>query len=205
MTSRHWLGIGLGIVVLAFVGWIASKTTWKPVEVEMPPKGEARSNPFYAVQRVAEQLGATTTWQHSLGSAEADAVVVASALHWTVIPSRREAIERWVDDGGRLVVDGRFLGTPDDVIQQLPSIFMQRAHEVRTVVHRNVGFVIQGLDWPNDVKIYHEAWKNAGLRQLDQLYTPESTGAGGCDEGAVAAAGSSGAGAAASGGRVMAR
>lgn len=42
-----------------------------------------------------------------------------------------------------------------------------------------VVFVIQGLDWPNDVKIYHEAWRNAGLRQLDELYTPERTGQGG--------------------------
>ena len=113
MTSRHWLGIGLGLVALAFVVWISTLTTWKPVEVELPPKGEARSNPFYAVQRLAEQLGARTAWQHSLGSAEADAVLVASALHWTVIPARRQAIERWVDNGGRLVVDGRFLGTSE--------------------------------------------------------------------------------------------
>lgn len=111
MTSRHWLGIALGVVAVALVGWIASNTTWKPFDVEMPPKGEARINPFYVSQRLAEQLGARTQWQHSLGSAEADAVVVASSLNWTVIPSRRQAIERWVDNGGRLVVDGRFLGT----------------------------------------------------------------------------------------------
>lgn len=115
MTSRHWLGIGLALVVLAFAGWLSSRLVVKPVEVDLPPKGEARSNPFYAVQRVAEQLGARTAWQHSLGSAEADAVVVASALHWTVIPARRQAIERWVDNGGRLVVDGRFLGTGEFV------------------------------------------------------------------------------------------
>ena len=111
MTSRHWLGIALGVAALALVGWIASNTEWKPFDVEMPPKGEARINPFYASQRLAEQLGASTKWQHSLGSAEADAVIVASALNWTVIPARRQAIERWVDNGGRLVVDGRFLGT----------------------------------------------------------------------------------------------
>ena len=40
-------------------------------------------------------------------------------------------------------------------------------------------FVFQGLDWPNDVTVYHEAWTNAALRRLDDLYTPERTGQGG--------------------------
>ena len=62
---------------------------------------------------LAEQLGANTAWQHGLGSAEGDAVIVASALHWSLIPARRQAIERWVDNGGRLVVDSLFLGTEE--------------------------------------------------------------------------------------------
>ena len=36
-----------------------------------------------------------------------------------------------------------------------------------------VALVIQGLDWPNDVTVYHEAWRNARLRQLDAIYAPE--------------------------------
>ena len=36
--------------------------------MNLPPKGEARRNPFYAAQRLAEQLGANTAWQHGLGS-----------------------------------------------------------------------------------------------------------------------------------------
>ena len=40
-------------------------------------------------------------------------------------------------------------------------------------------FVFQGLDWPNDVTVYHEAWTNAALRRLDDLYTPERTVQGG--------------------------
>lgn len=113
MTSRRWLTGGILILVLAFVGWIAANTRWEPYEVDMPPKGEARRNPFYAAQRLAEQLGAETTWRHALGEAEPDGVVVASALYWTLIPARRQAIEQWVDNGGRLVVDGGFLGTEE--------------------------------------------------------------------------------------------
>ncbi len=126
MTSRRWLGVGIAVLVLAFFGWIAANTTWEPFEVDMPPKGEARRNPFYAAQRLAENLGAETSWRHALGEAEPDGVVVASALYWTLIPSRRQAIERWVDNGGRLVVDGGFLGTQEfdawsGISQELPD------------------------------------------------------------------------------------
>ncbi|MEJ2483305.1 MAG: glycosyltransferase [Gemmatimonadota bacterium] len=40
-------------------------------------------------------------------------------------------------------------------------------------------FVFQGLDWPNDVKVYHEAWTNAALRRFDAIYTPGRNGQGG--------------------------
>jgi hypothetical protein len=113
MTSRRWIGVGLGVLVVAFAAWIAVNTRWEPFEVDLPPKGEARVNPLYAAQQLARQLGADTAWQHALGSAEPDAVVVATALYWTLIPARRQAIEQWVDNGGRLVVDGLFLGTEE--------------------------------------------------------------------------------------------
>jgi len=113
MTSRHWLGIGLGLFVLVLGVWLATNITWEPQSMDLPPKGEARVNPFYATQRLAEQLGARTAWQHGLGAAEPDAVIVASALHWSLIPARRRAIEQWVDNGGRLIVDSLFLGTEE--------------------------------------------------------------------------------------------
>jgi hypothetical protein len=111
MTTGRWVALGVSVLVVLLIVYVASNTTWEPFEVDLPPKGEARLNPFYATQRLAEELGAETTWQHGLGSAEPDAVLVASALYWTLIPSRRVAIEQWVENGGRLVVDGRFLGT----------------------------------------------------------------------------------------------
>jgi hypothetical protein len=90
---------------------VASNTSWEPTEVPRPLRGEARTNPFYTAQRFAEALGARTDWRHSLGDTPADAVVVASSFHWDLIPSRQRALERWVESGGRLVVDNRFLAT----------------------------------------------------------------------------------------------
>jgi hypothetical protein len=91
--------------VLALVVWIASNSTWVDVPVPMPLKGDARVNPFYAVQRFAETLEARTSWDRTLQVPASNAVIVLSAWHWNLSASRRDAIERWVESGGRLVVD----------------------------------------------------------------------------------------------------
>jgi hypothetical protein len=109
MTRRRLTGIAAGLAVVALVVWIARNTTWEPIEIPLPPSGEALTNPFYAAQRLAEQLGARTEWRHDLGSAAPDGVVVVSGLNWSLIVSRRTAIEQWVEDGGRLVVDSSVL------------------------------------------------------------------------------------------------
>ena len=111
MTSRRLLLAGLTLFVLLLVGWIFANTTWEPTEVPAPRRGEARTNPFYTAQRFAETLGARTDWRHTLGDTPADAVIVASSFHWDLIPSRQRVLERWVENGGRLVVDNRFIAT----------------------------------------------------------------------------------------------
>ena len=113
MTRGRWIAFGVtaGVVLLAF--WLWRAITWTSIDVETGLKGEARTNPFYAAQRFAEQLGATTTWEHALGDAAPDAVVFASGFHWSLIPSRRKELERWVESGGRLVADNQLLGTEE--------------------------------------------------------------------------------------------
>jgi hypothetical protein len=44
----------------------------------------------------------------------ADSVIVLSDWHWSLSKSRREALERWVESGGRLVIDGRVPGRQDE-------------------------------------------------------------------------------------------
>jgi len=100
----------IGVLVAALIWWIASNTSWVEVKVPAPLRGEARVNPFYAAQRFAEGLGARTSWDHRLIVPRSDAVVVLSAWHWTVNPSRERALKGWVESGGRLVVDGTLIG-----------------------------------------------------------------------------------------------
>jgi hypothetical protein len=110
MTRVSVMWMFAGAAVVALVAWVASNTYWTDVKVPMPPKGEARTNPFYAVQRFAEALGARTVWDRVLTIPPPDAVIVLSAWHWSLTDGRREALERWVESGGRLVVDETLAG-----------------------------------------------------------------------------------------------
>ncbi|HSL20229.1 MAG TPA: DUF4350 domain-containing protein [Vicinamibacterales bacterium] len=107
-----WLLVGSPLALL--VVWIALNTSWVDVKLPMPPKGEARTNPFYAVQRFAGALGARTTWDRVLAVPPPESVIVLSAWHWSLSSSRRNALERWVESGGRLVVDRTLVGGGDE-------------------------------------------------------------------------------------------
>jgi len=114
--TRKRLGISLLVTVSAalLAVWIGNHTSWEEVKVPMPPKGEALINPFYAAQRFAENLGATTSWDRMLTVPRADAVIVISSWHWSLSRSRRAALERWVGAGGRLVVDDMLLDPEEE-------------------------------------------------------------------------------------------
>ena len=107
-----WVG-GLAVASL-LVYWVARNTEWAEVKIPLPPKGEAAVNPFYAVQRFAEALGARTSWDRQLVVPPADAVIVVSAWHWDLTERRRYSLERWVESGGRMVVTGRLAGGQDE-------------------------------------------------------------------------------------------
>jgi hypothetical protein len=104
----------IGIVLLYAAGnWIASNTEWVEHTLPMPPKGEAARNPFYAAQRFADRLGATTSWDRIFVEPSTDAVIVLSTWQWNLSANRRIALERWVERGGRLVVDSAIFGGVD--------------------------------------------------------------------------------------------
>jgi hypothetical protein len=118
MTRARLISLLVGIPLIALIAWVANNTYWGDVKVPMPPTGEALTNPFYAVQRFAEALGARTTWDRVLATPpSSDSVIVLSAWHWDLIASRREALERWVESGGRLVVDRTLTGGEDEFAQ----------------------------------------------------------------------------------------
>jgi hypothetical protein len=114
MTRQRWVIFVIVLLAVSALGfWVSRHLEFESTEVPGSPKGEAATNPFYTAQRFAEALGAKTSWEHALGNASPDAVVYVSAFHWSLIPSRRQAIEQWVEGGGRLVVDNDLLGNEE--------------------------------------------------------------------------------------------
>ena len=109
MTRTHVLSLVLGLALLAVVVWVARHTYWGEVTVPMPLRGEALRNPLYAAQRLAETLSAHTERRHALGDFSHDGVVVLSSFSWDVSSARRAELESWVEQGGRLVVDGTLI------------------------------------------------------------------------------------------------
>ncbi len=109
--NRGYLGAIL--VVLAIAGltlWVVKNTHWEEVTEHTPLKGPALSNPFYSVQRLSEMLGAQTRLRKEIVTAPPrNAVLVVHFWNWILIPERRDRIERWVQDGGRLVVGSDIL------------------------------------------------------------------------------------------------
>lgn len=104
--------IGIGLAYAAGT-WIESHTEWVEHTLPMPPKGEAAHNPFYAAQRFVDRLGATSTWDRIFAEPSPDAVIVLSTWQWSLSANRRIALERWVERGGRLVVDSALFGGVD--------------------------------------------------------------------------------------------
>jgi hypothetical protein len=62
------------------------------------------------VQHLAESLGAHTQLRHEIVSVPSPrAAIVIGFWSWSLIAERRQRLERWVNDGGRLVVNGALL------------------------------------------------------------------------------------------------
>jgi hypothetical protein len=111
-------GLIIKLILLAalalLVTWIARNTYWDTTTIPSPLKNEAATNPFYGAQRLVEKLGAKSSSDHLLRDVPPDAVIVLSSWHWDLAEQRRERLERWVEAGGRLVLDRTLVGANDE-------------------------------------------------------------------------------------------
>ena len=98
----------VGLIVLVAV--IVYRVDFVDVKVPAPLKGEARSNPFYAAIKFLGELGIESRWERVFVTKPEESVIVLSSWNWTLSHSRRDRLRRWVEDGGRLVVDSSLSG-----------------------------------------------------------------------------------------------
>jgi hypothetical protein len=115
----------VAIVVSLVVLWVARSTEWGEVEIPAPLRGDAATNPFYAAQQLLEALGATSERRESLGATSNAALVVLSTWGWDINSARRTELERWVEGGGRLVVDAALI-TGSDAFEKWSGIARER-------------------------------------------------------------------------------
>jgi hypothetical protein len=126
MRRPSALTVVLVAFVLLVVLWVVVNTEWGEVEIPTPLRGDAATNPFYAAQKLVETLGATSERRESLGDTGTDAVVVLSTWGWDIDQRRRTELERWVEGGGRLVVDAALING-SDAFERWSGIARERA------------------------------------------------------------------------------
>jgi hypothetical protein len=98
------------LAVAGLIGLIASRMEFVEVKVPAPLRGEARSNPFYAAIKFVDELGAGARWERAFVSQPDQSVIVVSSWNWTLSSVRRDRLRKWVENGGRLVVDSSLSG-----------------------------------------------------------------------------------------------
>ncbi|HEX7892475.1 MAG TPA: DUF4350 domain-containing protein [Ramlibacter sp.] len=94
------------IVLLALFGlWLVTATEWVEIEVDTPRKGEALQNEFFALERLARELGARVEKQQTLDRMPPPgAVLLLESPYWDMFPERPAKVRKWVEAGGHLVL-----------------------------------------------------------------------------------------------------
>lgn len=133
MKRRHLVAAVLVAGGLLFVGWIAMNTYWDTVVVPGLMSGEALRNPDYAATRLARALGAgLRRIEDPLSPLPTPPQVLLLAdMNLDFEPERQRQLERWVMDGGHLVLDQtvtiadaelqRWSGLTQSIIEQKPA------------------------------------------------------------------------------------
>jgi len=98
--------------LLALGVWIARNTYWEEVSVPGQARGEAATNPYYGLVHLAADLGLETRTVASLSSLPGrDGVLLLDKVGKGTLPrSQIQALEHWVEAGGRLILSGSVLG-----------------------------------------------------------------------------------------------
>ncbi|MFG6458933.1 DUF4350 domain-containing protein [Roseateles sp. BYS96W] len=98
-----WLLAGLGLALGGW--WLALNTEWVEESRPRAAIGEALDNPLYAAERLLRQLRMTVEHRESLEVLPPrGARLVLMSADWQLRPALGEQLQRWVRQGGHLVL-----------------------------------------------------------------------------------------------------
>jgi hypothetical protein len=97
------------VFVAALAAWIAFNVHWETITVPTPLKGEALTNPYYALEHFAADLGIHTQEISTVRGLAPETVLVFEEPGDELTHPPVEALENWVESGGRLVISSVLL------------------------------------------------------------------------------------------------
>ena len=125
MKSTTLLRLIGAFACVALCWWIVTHTRWEDVEVDNDPHGAAATDEYYSLRQVLQAGGATLEKHTSLEPMPpADATLMLSSSLWAIFPERDARLKAWVENGGHLVVIGRFARGHDD-LRWVPLTFVR--------------------------------------------------------------------------------
>jgi len=97
------------LLVAAVCAWVVVHTRWEEVQVDNDPHGAAATDDTYSLRQLLQAAGATLEKRTSLEPMPpADATLVLGSSLWAIFPERDARLKAWVENGGHLVVLGRY-------------------------------------------------------------------------------------------------
>ena len=101
--------LGALAVAAALATWVAFKLHWETITVPTLAKGEALTNPYYALEHFVANLGLHPREISTVRGLQAEAVLVLEEPGDELTHPPVAALESWVEAGGRLVISSALL------------------------------------------------------------------------------------------------
>ena len=109
MNATRARSLGGLALVAALATWVAFKLHWETITVPTPAKGEALTNPYYALEHFVANLGIHPREISTVRGLAPEAVLVLEESGDELTHPPVEALESWVEAGGRLVISSALL------------------------------------------------------------------------------------------------